>query len=257
MADNRTEASTVLITGAGQRIGRALAIDFASHGWQVAINYATSKKAAEALVAEIEAAGGRAAAIRADLANSEELETLIPACQAQLGPPLCLVNNASIFEHDDIASLDEESWRRHLSVNLRAPVFLAQAFAAALPPGAKGNIINIVDQRVWRLTPHFFSYTISKSGLWTATRTLALALAPDIRVNAIGPGPTLPSSRQTEASFELQRRATPLGHGPQLDEICRAARFILDAPSMTGQMIALDGGQHLAWETPDILAGEE
>jgi len=257
MADNSSDAPTVLITGAGQRIGRALAIDFASHGWQVAINYATSKKAAEALAAEIEANGGRAVAIEADLANLDELRALIPACQAQLATPQCLINNASIFEHDDIASLDEESWEHHLSVNLRAPVFLAQAFAAALPSTAKGNIINIVDQRVWRLTPRFFSYTIGKSGLWTATQTLALALAPDIRVNAIGPGPTLPSSRQTEASFERQQRATPLGHGPQLDEICRAARFILDAPSMTGQMIALDGGQHLAWETPDILAGEE
>jgi len=257
MADNPSKAPTVLITGAGQRIGRALAIDFASHGWQVAINYATSKKAAETLAAEIQTDGGRAVAIKADLANLDELKALIPACQAQLATPQCLINNASIFEHDDIASLDEESWEQHLSVNLRAPVFLAQAFAAALPSGTKGNIINIVDQRVWRLTPRFFSYTIGKSGLWTATQTLALALAPDIRVNAIGPGPTLPSSRQTEASFERQQRATPLGHGPQLEEICRAARFILDAPSMTGQMIALDGGQHLAWETPDILAGEE
>ena len=257
MADNRTDAPTVLITGAGQRIGRALALDFAARGWQVAISYSTSQREAHGLADEIEAAGGRAVAIKADLDDWDELSALVPACQAQLAAPDCLINNASIFEHDDIESLDRQGWQRHLSVNLQAPVFLAQAFAAALPEAATGNIINIVDQRVWRLTPRFFSYTISKSGLWTATQTLALALAPHIRVNAIGPGPTLPSPRQSDDAFERQRSATPLGRGPTVDEICLATRFILDAPSMTGQMIALDGGQHLAWETPDILAAEE
>ena len=257
MSDNRSDVATVLITGAGQRIGRALALDFAGRGWQVAISYSSSQQEALELVGEIEAAGSRALAIKADLDDWDEVAGLIPACQAGLAAPDCLINNASIFEHDDVASLEAESWRRHLSVNLQAPVFLSQAFAAALSKAAKGNIINIVDQRVWRLTPRFFSYTISKSGLWTATQTLALALAPRIRVNAIGPGPTLPSPRQTDAAFDRQRRATPLGHGPTLDEICRAARFILDAPSMTGQMIALDGGQHLAWETPDVLAADE
>ena len=257
MSDNPNDVATVLITGAGQRIGRALALDFAGRGWQVAISYSTSGQAAQKLATEIETAGGRALALKADLNDPDEVAGLIPACAEGLAAPDCLVNNASIFEHDDIAGLNMESWRHHLSVNLQAPVFLAQAFAAALPDGAKGNIINIIDQRVWRLTPRFFSYTISKSGLWTATQTLALALAPRIRVNAIGPGPTLPSPRQSDDAFDRQRRATPLGYGPTLDEICRAARFILDAPSMTGQMIALDGGQHLAWETPDVLAADE
>lgn len=242
---------TVLVTGAGQRIGRAVALSMAAAGWRVGVHYHSSAAPAEAVVGAIQEGGGIAAALGADLGDLDEVRRLMPACVDALGAPICLVNNAAIFERDDIRSLSPESWERHLAINLRAPVFLAQAFAAALPRGENGNIINVIDQRVWRLTPDFLSYTVSKSGLWTATRTLAQALSPRIRVNAIGPGPTLPSPRQSEASFARQRAATPLRRGAELDEICRAVAFILDTPSMTGQMIALDGGQHLAWRAPD------
>lgn len=243
---------TVLITGAAKRIGRALARDFAANGWQVGVHYGASAGEAEALVREITSHGGRAAALQADLNELADCEKLVPACAAALGPVSCLVNNASRFERDDALDLNAEEWAAHQNINLRAPVFLAKAMAEALPEGAPGNVINIIDQRVWRLTPEFFSYTISKSGLWTATRTLAQALAPRIRVNAIGPGPTLASKRQSADGFARQQAAVPLERGPSLDEICAAARFILEADSMTGQMIALDGGQHLAWRTPDV-----
>jgi NAD(P)-dependent dehydrogenase (short-subunit alcohol dehydrogenase family) len=245
---------TVLITGAGKRIGRAIALDLAAHGWAVAIHYNSSAMAAEEAVEEIRAAGGAAAALQHDFTDPQEAGRLIPACSEALAPPLCLINNASLFEQDSISTLTAESWRAHIDVNLAAPLFLARAFAEHLPKGAEGNIVNILDQRVWKLTPDYFSYTISKSALWTATRTMAQALAPRIRVNAVGPGPALANERQSAALFEKQQQATPLGRGPALEEICAAVRFILDAPSMTGQMIALDGGQHLAWRTPDVDA---
>jgi NAD(P)-dependent dehydrogenase (short-subunit alcohol dehydrogenase family) len=164
----------------------------------------------------------------------------------------CLVNNASVFDHDDIATVTPEGWEEHIAVNLRAPLFLSQLFAAALPAERDGAIVNLIDQRVRNLTPHFFSYTISKAGLWTATRTLAQALAPRIRVNAVSPGPTLPNVRQRQEDFARESSATLLGRGPEPEEIAAAVRFILDAPSLTGQMITLDGGQHLVWQTPDL-----
>ena len=157
-----------------------------------------------------------------------------------------------MFEHDDVKSFTPDSWDKHLDVNLLAPLLLTQGLAAKLPRGRNGNVINIIDQRVWRLTPNFLSYTVSKSGLWTPTQTLAQALAPRVRVNAIGPGPVLPSPRQTKAQFAAQVRKLPLQHGPQVEEICKTVSFILETPSMTGQMIALDGGQHIAWQTPDV-----
>jgi len=248
-----TETGTVLITGAAKRIGRALALDFAARGWRVGVHYGRSAAEAESLVAEIETAGGRAAALRAELGALDETEALLPACEAALGPVTCLINNASRFERDTAADMKAADWEAHQNINLRAPVFLARALASRLPQGASGNVINMIDQRVWRLTPEFFSYTISKSGLWTATRTLAQALAPLVRVNAIGPGPTLASKRQSAEGFARQQAAVLLGRGPELEEICAAARFILKARAMTGQMIALDGGQHLAWQTPDVL----
>ncbi len=248
---------TVLITGAAKRIGRALALDFAARGWRVGVHYNRSRDAAEEVAANIRQSGGRAVVLAADLRDLQQVKALTGKCAVELGPVNCLVNNASVFEHDDIKRLDEAGWALHMDVNLRAPVMLAQDFAARLPGGAKGNIINIIDQRVWRLNPRFFSYTIAKSALWTATRTLAQALAPDIRVNAIGPGPTLASSRQNEASFTRQKQALLLKSGPELAEICAAVKFILGASSMTGQMIALDGGQHLAWQTPDIAKLDE
>jgi len=241
------EPRTALITGAARRIGRAIALDLAQLGWRVAVHYRRSKDDAEALVSEIEAAGGEAAAIPADLAKPQDIERLVPLCCDALGAPVCLVNNASEFLVDTVATVTAETWDTHLDINLKAPVFLARALYLHLPEGATGNVINIIDQRVWRLTPDLFSYTISKAGLWTATRTLAQALAPRVRVNAIGPGPVLKSIHQTESDFAAEVRSTLLKRGPSPVEIAAAVRFILEAPAMTGQMIALDGGQHLTW----------
>jgi NAD(P)-dependent dehydrogenase (short-subunit alcohol dehydrogenase family) len=235
----------VLITGAARRIGRAIALDMAAHGWAVAIHYRNSKAEAQALRAEIETAGGAAALFEADLADSKALSRLVASCAETLGAPQCLINNASEFQLDSVQSTDEATWDTHLDINLKAPVFLAQAMAQHLPADASGNIINIIDQRVWKLTPDFFSYTISKAGLWTATRTLAQGLAPRIRVNAIGPGPVLRSVHQTDEDFAAEQKSTLLHTGPSPEEIAAAVRFILSSPSMTGQMIALDGGQHL------------
>jgi len=244
---------TVLITGAAIRIGRALALDFAQKGWHVAIHYRSSKQEALELVAQINDQNGTAYALQADLRDQTAPAQLIKDCVEAIGPLTCLINNASLFEHDDISTLNEDGFQRHMQVNLRAPVFLAQAFTANLPDGEGGVIINILDQRVWKLTPDYFSYTLSKSALWTATQTLAQGLAPNVRVNAIGPGPTLANERQSKEAFEQQQKSTILQRGADPSEICAAIRFILDAPSMTGQMIALDGGQHLAWRTPDII----
>ncbi len=241
-----------LITGGGVRIGRAIALTLAKSGFSVAVQYNQSQTEAVDLVSAITKQGGRAACFRASLAEHAEVETLIPEVTKSMGPLTCLVNNASHFADDRLPGLSAESWRRHLAVNLEAPVFLAQAFASQLPEGESGNIVNIVDQRVLRPNPQFFSYTLSKSALWAATTTMAQALAPRIRVNAIGPGPALGSAYQSEAGFERECRAMPLGHGTTPDEIADAVLFILRARSMTGQMIALDGGQHLLWQTPDI-----
>ncbi|MGL4396710.1 MAG: SDR family oxidoreductase [Hyphomicrobium sp.] len=236
----------VLITGAARRIGRSIALALGRAGWSVAVHYRNSGDDAEALAADIRGFGVAAIALRADLANFPDLEKLVAACVAQLGAPTCLVNNASEFMLDSIETLDERLWALHETINLKAPVFLSQALVRHLPEGVEGNIINIIDQRVWKLTPDFFSYTISKAGLWTATRTLAQALAPRVRVNAIGPGPVLQSVHQTEADFAAEKNSTLLKRGPSTDEIAAAVMFILSAPSMTGQMIALDGGQHLS-----------
>jgi NAD(P)-dependent dehydrogenase (short-subunit alcohol dehydrogenase family) len=236
-----------LVTGAAQRIGKAIALDLAQAGWAVAVHYHRSAADAAAVVDAIRALGGTAVALPADLARESEVETLVPRAGAALGALTCLVNNAALFELDTVATATRASWNAHIETNLRAPLVLAQAFARQLPAGADGNIINMLDQRVWNLTPYFLSYTVAKSGLWTLTRTLALALAPRIRVNGIGPGPTLPSPRQSEAQFAEQSKSVPLGRGTTPEEICRAIRFLLDAPAVTGQMIALDGGQHLGW----------
>jgi NAD(P)-dependent dehydrogenase (short-subunit alcohol dehydrogenase family) len=237
----------VLITGAAQRIGRAIALGLAADGWSVAVHYRASGAPAEARVGEIAHAGGHAVALAADLADEAAVAALVPRAVAALGPLGCLVNNASAFENDTAATADRASWDVHLEVNLRAPYVLMQRFAAQLPAAASGAIVNMLDQRVWSLTPYFVSYTVSKAALWTLTQTMALALAPRIRVNGIGPGPTLPSPRQSAAQFERQCASLPLRRGASPEEIAAAVRFILDAPALTGQMIALDGGQHLGW----------
>ena len=236
-----------MITGSARRIGRAIALDLAQGGWQVCVHYRRSEGEAQAVVDDIRRNGGSAVALAADLAVHDDVQSLVARCDEALGPPVCLINNASEFLVDTVATVAPETWDTHLDINLKAPVFLAKALFLALPEDASGNVINIIDQRVWKLTPDFFSYTISKAGLWTATRTLAQALAPRVRVNAIGPGPVLKSVHQTEDDFAREAASTLLKQGPSPEEIAAAVRFILASPSLTGQMIALDGGQHLTW----------
>lgn len=239
-----------LVTGAAKRIGAALAHDLAAQGWAVAVHYHGSQAAAEALVAEIADAGGRAVALQADLQDETALSDLVARAAQALGPLGLLVNNAAIFEFDDHESCDRASWDAHLDINLRAPFVLTQRFAAALPADARGLVVNLLDTRVWNLAPGYLSYTLSKAGLWTLTQTLAQALAPRIRVNAIGPGPTLPSRGQSAADFAARRAGLPLGDGASLAEIAAALRFLIATPSVTGQMIGLDGGDHLSHDRP-------
>jgi NAD(P)-dependent dehydrogenase (short-subunit alcohol dehydrogenase family) len=243
---------TALVTGAARRIGRAIALDLAAQGFGIGVHYHRSPDAAEALVAAIKANGGRAVALRADLGRESETALLIASLAETLGAPTLLVNNASLFERDDALTATRASWDAHMEANLRAPFVLSQEFARHLPADADGLIVNMLDQRVWNVTPHFTSYTLSKAGLWTITQTLALALAPRVRVNAIGPGPVLPSSRQSQAQFDRQVASVPLRRSAKLEEICAAIHFMIAAKSMTGQMIALDGGQHLNWASPQL-----
>ena len=250
-------SKAALVTGAARRIGREIAAGLARDGWAVALHHNNSEAEASRAVAEIRAAGGKAEAAQADLSDLAATQSLVTAASQSVGPLSLLVNNASLFERDEIGTMTPESWAAHLSINLRAPALLSQAFAAQLPDGADGNIVNITDQRVWAPTPRFFSYAVSKMALWDMTQILARSLAPSIRVNAIGPGPALANSRQSEADFRRQMEATILRRGTSPEEIYAAVRFILSAPAMTGQMIALDGGQHLAWETPDVTGISE
>lgn len=255
-----------LVTGAGKRLGREMALYLARRGYDVAVHYAASRKEAEEVVKEITAMGRRACALRADLLIESQVEKLVPMAVQGLGGPLTvLVNNASIFEYDTLRTASRKSWDRHLESNLRAPFVLTQAFAAQAPaagrdaagePMASGLVINMIDQRVHKLTPEFMTYTIAKMGLWALTRTAAQALAPQIRVNAIGPGPTLQGARQSDSHFTRQRAATVLGRGANPADITAALGFFLESPAVTGQMIAVDGGQHLGWQTPDVLGVE-
>ncbi len=246
----------VLVTGAAKRLGRAIALDLGSAGWNVALHYKTSAEDAEAVAAQIRGHGVTAALLQADLAREAESAVLVGRAAAAIGPLTALINSASIFENDDWRSATRASWDTHMEVNLRSPLVLSQRFAAQLPDGAAGSIVNIIDQRVLKPTPQFLSYSLSKAGLHWLTTTLAQGLAPAIRVNAVGPGPTLRNERQSEADFARQRDATILGHGADPADICAAVRYLLDAPSVTGQMIAVDGGQHLIWQTPDVQGRE-
>jgi NAD(P)-dependent dehydrogenase (short-subunit alcohol dehydrogenase family) len=248
---------TALVTGGGQRIGRACCLALAEAGYSIAVHYRNSHAEAEATAAAIRDVGGKAVTLAADLADEDQVAALLPRAAASLGPIGVLVNNASIFEGDTIDTATRESWDAHMAVNLRAPFVLIQEFARHLPKDAGGCIISLLDERVWSLTPYFVSYTLTKGGLWTLTQTMALALAPRIRVNGIGPGPTLPSPRQSHEQFLQQCQSMPLQRGSAPEEIAAALRFILDAPAMTGQMIALDGGQHLGWAQPRQAAAIE
>ncbi|WP_291297884.1 SDR family oxidoreductase [Elioraea sp.] len=246
-----------LVTGGARRLGRAIALAFAEAGFDLAIHYSASAAEAEGTAADIRSLGRRAVTLRADLAREVEVAALIPAAAEALGPLGVLVNNASTFERDEIGDATRASWDQHMEPNLRAPFVLTQGFAAALPAGREGVVINLLDQRVWSLTPHFVSYTVSKAALWALTQSLALALAPRIRVNGIGPGPAMPSPRQSQAQFDRQCASVPLGRGTSAGEVARAALAILSLPAMTGQMIALDGGQHLQWSAAHSGEPEE
>lgn len=254
---SRTDRPNALVTGAARRIGRAVAEDLAAHGFGVAIHCRNSKGEAEALAADIRARGGRATVVEADLADRDSVARLLPNATAAIGPIGLLVNNASVFEPDGATDFTWPVWDRHFALHVEAPVTLARALAANLAPEAEGLVVNLIDQRVWRLNPQFFSYTLSKSALWTATQTLAQALAPRVRVNALGPGPTLKNTRQSDDDFQAQVDALPLERGPALADFGRTIRYLWDARSVTGQMIAIDGGQHLAWRTPDVTGMTE
>lgn len=252
-----------LITGAGRRLGRAMALYLAGRGHDVAVHYATSEHDAENLTAEITAMGRHAVALQADLLDEAQTEMLVPRASDALGGPLTLlINNASIFDYDTVQTATRKSWDRHMESNLRAPFVLIQNFAAqALPAPFDENgeaqapslIVNMVDQRVRKLTPEFMTYTLAKMGLWALTQTAAQALAPTIRVNAIGPGPTMIGARQSLQHFAKQRSNTILERGANPSDVTAALGYFLDAPSVTGQLLCTDGGQHLGWKTPDII----
>ncbi len=246
-----------LVSGGAQRIGAAIARALARAGYAVAVHANRSHAKAEAVCVEIAANGGKAGLVTADLANHAEVTNLVAAAVEVVGPLTLLVNNAGEFEVDTFGALDPARFDRQFAVNLRAPLFLAQDFAAQVRDGSDPSIINVVDQRVYRLTPRFFSYTLTKSALHTATITLAQALAPRVRVNAVAPGPTLPSPRQDAQAFALQAARVPLGRGPGPEEIADAVLYLAGAQSVTGVTIAVDGGQHIAWQTPDAIGIDE
>jgi NAD(P)-dependent dehydrogenase (short-subunit alcohol dehydrogenase family) len=252
-----TVSRVALVTGGARRIGRAIALALARNGYAVAVHARRSRAQAEALTGEIADAGGRAVAIYGDLADHDDVRRLVPQAAAAFGALTLLVNNAGEFEPDEIVDLQPAGFDRHVAVNLRAPLFLAQAFAAQVPAGADAAIVNLTDQRVFKLTPKFFSYTLTKSALTTATVTLAQALAPRIRVNAVAPGPTLASPRQDAAAFAHQATALPLQRGPSPEDIADAVLYLAGAKAVTGQTIAVDGGQHLDWRIAATAEIEE
>jgi NAD(P)-dependent dehydrogenase (short-subunit alcohol dehydrogenase family) len=239
------EARNVLITGAAKRLGRAIALDLARHGWNVAIHHHTSEREARVTADDARAAGARTALIKADLSREEETAEIVPQAVKELGPLAALINSASVFQNDKWYSADRASWDAHMNVNLRAPLVLSQGFAKQLPREADGAIVNLLDQRLFRPGPDFLSYGVSRAGLHWLTTTLAQALAPRIRVNAVAPGPTLKAARQSATHFERERKATLLGRGSDPQDICDAVRYLLEARAVTGQTVVVDGGQHL------------
>ena len=252
--DNKTKlVGVALVTGASRRIGRAIALRLAQDGYPVALHASRrSQDDARAVASQIVAAGGRAEVFCADLAVAKEVDALVPAVVAGLGEIGVLVNNASLFEPDAAEPFDLDRYERHMATNLRAPLQLAAAVAARVPEGGDGAIINIIDQRVLRPNPQFFSYTLSKAALWTATRTMAQAFAPRLRVNGVGPGPTLANHMQRPEDFAREARNVLLRRPIDPAEIADAVIYLLGARGVTGQMIAVDGGQHLGWRTPDV-----
>lgn len=260
-------SGAALVTGAAKRLGREMALYLAGRGLDVVVHYNGSEAEASDVVGLCRETGVKAAAVQADLTVETEMQSLVGQAASAIGAPLTvLVNSASIFEYDNIKSATRKSWDRHLESNLRAPFVLTQQFAAQAPepeiggrwnePTARALIVNMIDMRVRKLTPEFMSYTIAKSALWTLTRTSAQALAPKVRVNAIGPGPTMQGVRQSETHFENQRRSTIMERGADPSDITHALGYFMDAPAVTGQLLCIDGGQHLGWRTPDVQGVE-
>jgi NAD(P)-dependent dehydrogenase (short-subunit alcohol dehydrogenase family) len=247
-----------LVTGAARRIGLAIAERLAREGRPVVL-HASPRSADDAELAAqaIRHRGGRAAVAIADLADPDATQGLIETASRAFGPPSVLVNNASIFEVDAADDFSLELYERQMAINLRAPLLLARDVAARLPASVEGVVINVIDQRVWRLTPLYFSYTLAKSALWSATRTMAQAYAPRIRVNAVGPGPVFPNAALGDREFDIEAHGVPLGHAVELSGVVDAVIYLIGARSVTGQMIAVDSGQHLAWRTPDLASPDE
>jgi NAD(P)-dependent dehydrogenase (short-subunit alcohol dehydrogenase family) len=247
------QAGVALITGAAKRLGRATALRLAGDGYWIAVHANRSVDDARETVAAVEAIGGRAAVVTGDLVDPVAVEALVPEAARKLGPVTLLVNNASIFEDDRLGSLDVARWNRTFSINLRAPVMLAQSLALHLPAGMEGAVVNLIDQKVLKLNPQFFTYTLTKSALLSATQMMAQALAPRIRVNAVAPGPVLPNVHDGAEIFEAEAGATPLARSVSVTDIADAVAYLAGARSTTGQMITVDSGQHLAWRTPDVV----
>ncbi|WP_333591363.1 SDR family oxidoreductase [Brevundimonas sp.] len=251
MTDPAVRRGAALVTGGSRRIGRAVVLTLARAGWDVAVHHRDSPADAAQTAADARAFGVQTAVVQADLADEAQVRGLVDQAAQALGPLSVLVNNASVFQDDRVGALDRAVWDRHIETNLRAPLVLAETFAAQAPDGA--SIINLLDQRVLKPDPRFISYALSRNGLWWATRTLAQALAPRIRVNGVGPGPTLPSIHQTPEDFAAEAAGTLLQRPGSPEAVAQAVLWLIDADMVTGQMIAVDGGQHLAWRTPDIL----
>ena len=250
------EARKIIITGGATRIGAAIAKKLSGKEIEILIHYNKSKSKAENLKKELQKTGSKVFLVRGDLSKEKDVNKIIKFAKSKLKFFDCLINNASLFENDKIENFTTDSWGKHLRTNLRTPALLSKMFARNIK-GKNNNIINIIDQRVFKLTPYFFSYTISKTGLYTLTKTSAMSLAPNIRVNGIAPGPTLKNKRQSEKHFKKQYMATPLKRKVDVEQICSAVDFFIKNRSITGQVISIDSGQSLNWQTPDIMGGKE
>ena len=250
------EANKIIITGGATRIGAAISKKLSGPGVEIVIHYNKSKSSAEKLKKELSKSETKVYLVKGDLSKEKDVKKIVKFAKSKLKYFDCLVNNASLFENDKIENFTTNSWGRHLRTNLRAPALLSKEFAKNTK-SSNNNIINIIDQRIFKLTPFFFSYTISKTGLYTLTKTSAMSLAPNIRVNGIAPGPTLKNKKQTEKHFRKQYLATPLKRQVDLKEICNAIDFLINNRSITGQVLAIDSGQNLNWQTPDIMGTKE
>jgi NAD(P)-dependent dehydrogenase (short-subunit alcohol dehydrogenase family) len=247
----------ILITGSSQRIGKAVCLYFAKKGWNIAIHFNKSKKKAEILKKEIERYGVKCVYIQGNLLNAKIIKGLIASVKKKLGNIDCIINNASIFNNDSILNFSKKSWNEHIKINLFAPAIFIKEFSKIKNPSQNKSIINILDQRIFKLTPYFFSYTISKTGLHILTKTAAMKLAPKIRVNAIAPGPVFKNIRQTQKHFNKQSKNTLLGKSVKIEDICKTAYLLANSKTITGQVIAVDSGQSLNWKTPDIMGTNE